>query len=322
MRSKSSSVARHMVTGGIFGGLGGGLTGSQISDGTGVEAEWPWQEDTPDGDYRGEGAAIGVITGGLLGRYTGGLSRALKGSRLDLSNKAKELSTAEGNLVQAERRAGELSDKARNLEGSLSTREKELAEAIRHQEILHQERNLHILRRREQEALIQGLEDDLQVAEDKFRKFKEIPFNKGRGAEQEALAYAEGQRLIRGQERMISHPNEEYFRDSANQAYLERALPGTKYTEIGARPNVAEEIKAYPPDVRAAIERSLSATKKASLNAPAPEEYVKLAYAYGNLMAKTAELSSPDSSAMSGILDHLNRNRLCQGLPRVSLSAN
>ena len=354
MRNKSASVARHVIGGGVLGGVGGALTGSQISDGTGVEAEWPWQESTPDGDYTGEGAAIGAVAGGLLGRYTGGLSKALKGSRLDVQKgkevlkKQKEqgasalkqekeqgasaLNAYKEKFTEVSARITKIEEKTQNLKATHAAEIKRIKAGAGDPEKLRQlEQEIHRQKyyRMETEHALNAHRTDGDMLAQLGYLEKELPvvssdlkYYKASGDQQKVTELqAQIEKLTKQKKDIVSSykkTQEENLAASKKQLDQYAKSNDINFSILNDSPHRGVQVTTYDPyggleaygaqmgsarfwrpfGVRRPTHwysSIIPRPKLASLNAPAPEDYVKLAYAYGSLRAKSAAISNSDS---------------------------
>lgn len=172
--TKVSSVAKHVAGGGALGAGVGLLTGSQVSDGTGIPIPLIGR---PDGNYSGTGALLGAAAGMGLGKYTGTLSKALKGSKSQLASAVKRNAEQEKELASAVKREGAMKEELESAVHDANARfiRAQKAERAAHDlseevEALRMAEAEHLLRRYEAEYLHQYRGAELEAYRDYVRQ--------------------------------------------------------------------------------------------------------------------------------------------------------
>jgi len=172
--TKVASVAKHVAGGGALGAGVGLLTGSQVSDGTGIPIPLIGR---PDGNYSGTGALLGAAAGMGLGKYTGTLSKALKGSKSQLASAAKRNAEQEKELASVVKREGAMKEELESAVHDANARliraqkaERAAQELSNDVEALRMAEAEHLLRRYEAEYLHQYRGAELNAYRDYVRQ--------------------------------------------------------------------------------------------------------------------------------------------------------
>lgn len=172
--TKVSSVAKHVAGGGALGAGVGLLTGSQVSDGTGIPIPLIGR---PDGNYSGTGALLGAAAGMGLGKYTGTLSKALKGSKSQLASAVKRNAEQEKELASVVKREGAMKEELESAVHDANARliraqkaERAAQELSNDVEALRMAEAEHLLRRYEAEYLHQYRGAELNAYRDYVRQ--------------------------------------------------------------------------------------------------------------------------------------------------------